>query len=342
MRRCTVPVVLALALPLLAPACDESGTAEPVAAPEAGGGAAGLVDPSVLERGEYLVRNVAGCGECHTPRDAQGNLDMSHWMAGVPDRFDLVPEDDSTGGISTPNLTPYTLGGWSDDEIKHAFLDGVGVDGAPLFPLMPYYVFHNMSAADADAVVTYLRALPAIAHDMPKRQPLPVALDAPAAAVPASAIPHTTLKTDDPDYASAERGRYLAGEVGVCLDCHTPWRLGAGSPLDMSRPFAGGRTFSAKEWGVQPPAPAVVYSYDLTPHLTGIAGWTPADVANVLAHGTAPSGVALCRPMPFGPFGSFGGMHAPDAHDIGVYLTTLAPIDGGNIPQCPQVADAAP
>ena len=82
--------------------------------------------PSVLERGEYLVRSVAGCGECHTPRDAQGNLDRSQWLAGVANRFDLTPDDDTTGGISAPNLTPEHLATWTDAQIERAFLDGVG------------------------------------------------------------------------------------------------------------------------------------------------------------------------------------------------------------------------
>jgi len=313
-------------------ACDQDGTQLAAGGDDAG--ASGLVDPAVLERGEYLVRHVAGCGECHTPRDAHGDLDESHWLAGVPDRFDLAPDDDATGGIPAPNLTPAYLAGWSDEQIERAFLDGIGVDGAPLFPLMPYYAYHNMTAADARAIVVYLRSVPAIASEIPARQPLPVALEAPAPPVPESAIPHTTLKPTDPSFAAAERGRYLAGEIGFCLDCHTPWRLGITPPLDLTRVFAGGRTFSARDWGVPPPAPAVIQSYDITPHPSGIAGWTPDDVAAVLAHGTTPQSETLCRPMPAGPFGALGGILPSDAHDIGVYLTTIPPVDGGDIARC--------
>ena len=87
------------------------------------------------------------------------------------------------------------------------------------------------------------------------------------------------------------------------------------------------------------PAPAVVYSYDVTPHASGIAGWTANDVALVLNAGTLPGGASLCRPMPSGPVGGFGGMLAQDALDIGAYLTTLAPIDGGDIPLCRGTGD---
>jgi mono/diheme cytochrome c family protein len=319
-------------------ACDDAGTETPVV--DAGTStSSSLVDPTVLERGEYLVRSVAGCGECHTPRDAQGNLDQSMWLAGVANRFDLVPDDDTTGAISAPNLTPSALASWSDDQIKGAFLDGVDNAGSPLFPLMPYYAYHNMTDADATAIVTYLRAVTAIQNVVPARQPLPVPLDAPAPPIPESAIPDTTLKASDPSYASAERGRYLAGEIGFCLDCHTPWRLGITPPLDLTRVFAGDRAFSSREWVVPAPAPAVVYSYNVTPDPSGIGGWTASGVARAILQGVDDAMQPLCRPMPSGPIGGLGGMLAQDATDIGNYLTTIAPVAGGNdIPQCPVVS----
>jgi mono/diheme cytochrome c family protein len=324
--------VVALAVAPVAPIACGGSDGGPGGTPSSG--ASHLVDPTVLQRGEYLVRSVAGCADCHTPRDAAGNLDMSRWMAGAANRFDLVPEDDTLGAISAPNLTPAALGAWSDDAIKHAFLDGVAVDGSPLAPVMPYYALHNMTQADADAIVAYLRSLPAIANKLPARQPLPVTIVAPAPPVPQAAIPHSTLKAGDPNHAAAERGRYLAGEVGFCLDCHTPWRLGPAQPLDLTRTFAGGRPFSAKDWAVPPPAPPVIYSLNVTPHASGIAGWSISDVTNAVRHGVAPGLGNLCRPMPFGPVGGFGGLTDEDARDIGLYLTTIPPIDGGEIPTC--------
>jgi hypothetical protein len=90
---------------------------------------------------------------------------------------------------------------------------------------------------------------------------------------------------------------------------------------------------------VPAPAPAVIYSYDVTPDATGIGGWSASDVARVLVEGTPPGGAELCRPMPSGPGGSLGGLSPSDAHAIGVYLTTIAPIAGGGIPQCPVGGD---
>jgi mono/diheme cytochrome c family protein len=322
-------VLIVLAGALVTGACDDAGSSLPqTAAPPATGG-------SAILRGEYLVRSLSGCGECHTPRDASGALDQSRWLAGVANRFDLVPDDDALGGISAPNLTPAGLSTWSDADIERALLDGVSQDGSPLFPVMPYYAYHNMAPADAQAIVAYLRALPAIAGTTPARQPLPVALTAPAPPVPESAIPQTLLPAGEPDYAAAQRGRYLAGEIGFCLDCHTPWRLGQTQPLDLTRVFGGGRPFSSHDWVVPSPAPAVVWSYDVTPDSTGIVGWTADDVAHVLAEGKTPRGTELCRPMPAGPAGGLGALTAQDAHDIGVYLTTIPPVPGGTVPTCP-------
>ena len=37
-----------------------------------------------IERGRYLVEEVAKCAECHTPRNAQGELDRHAWLEGAP------------------------------------------------------------------------------------------------------------------------------------------------------------------------------------------------------------------------------------------------------------------
>jgi mono/diheme cytochrome c family protein len=319
-------------------ACDDTiGLVRPAPA-DAGVDAPALASPETFGRGEYLAKNVAACGECHTPRDDSGNLDMSRWLSGVVGRFDLAPYDDAVGLVSAPNLTSHATGlaSWTDDEILRAMRDGVGRDGAPLAPVMPYYVFHNMTDDDARAIVVYLRSVAPVENQVPARQPLPVPMSAPASPIPESAIPHTTLATTDGLYSRAEHGRYLAGQVGFCMDCHSPWRYDASPPLDVTKLFAGGRALSSREWVVPPPAPAVVYAYNVTPHDSGIKGWTEATVARAITAGLDQNGAPLCRPMPSGPFGSLGGITADDALDIGVYLTTLPPKDSGSIPQCPR------
>jgi mono/diheme cytochrome c family protein len=293
-------------------------------------------DPVTVARGEYLVKAVAACGECHTPRTPDGKLDMSKWLAGVSDRFDLEPDDDAHGSVGAPNLTPSGLSSWSDAEIRRAIVDGLDDVDQPLTPVMPYYVFHNMDPKDVDAIIAYLRSLPAVDGDIPARQALSVPIVAPARPVPESAIPHTTLKQSDPQYAHAEHGRYLAALVGLCMDCHTPWRIDADQPLALDRLFAGGRGFSKKDWTVdEPNAPPIVVSYNVTPDDSGIAGWTPDAVATLLKKGTDDQGQRTCRPMPAGPDGAHAGLTDVDALDIGMYLTTIPKLAGSDVPRCP-------
>lgn len=41
-------------------------------------------EASQIERGRYLVEDVANCAECHTPRNAQGELDRHAWLERAP------------------------------------------------------------------------------------------------------------------------------------------------------------------------------------------------------------------------------------------------------------------
>jgi mono/diheme cytochrome c family protein len=281
-----------------------------------------------VARGTYLVEHVAACGDCHTPRTVQGQLDMSHWLAGAL-FTDLDPQDPNVGAVYAPNLTPDSTGlrDWTNDQIKNAFLNGLDEAGDPLFPAMPYWVFHNMTAGDADAIVAYLRSITPVNNPIPARQPLGFPLDQPAQPIPEVAIPHSTLAAGDAHAANAERGRYLAAMVGVCIDCHTPMAPGNPVPVRLDSLFAGGQAFDAAELGVPvPPFPATIYSANITPDTTGIADDAPEDVRTELRQGVDKEGNRICPPMPVGPDGAFGGLTSQDALDIGWYVTTLPPI----------------
>lgn len=59
-----------------------------------------IVDDPASERGRYLVEALAHCGECHTPRNAIGGLDLSKWLHGAPN---------PSGKGTIPNITPSKL-----------------------------------------------------------------------------------------------------------------------------------------------------------------------------------------------------------------------------------------
>lgn len=282
----------------------------------------------MVDRGRYLVEHVAGCGDCHSPRNADGSFDESKWLAGIDCFVDVDPTSADVGCVSTPNLTDHATGlmNRTDQQVKDMFLAGKRPDGKFLHAFMPYWVFGNMSAADASAIVAYLRTVPGVDHTVSANQP-PFS-DVPAAApvVDLSTIPMP--RADYPDQEAAMRGRYLAANVGPCLDCHTKTsEPGSPSPRDWPKAFQGGEVFPRDAFGLPPFLPELIFSVNLTPHASGLAGWTAADVAKVLKEGIAKDGTIVCPPMPAGPGGAFGGLTDADALDIGHFIASLPPAE---------------
>ena len=110
--------------------------------------------PGAVERGKYLVENVAMCEECHTPRDSSGNLDESRRLQGAA--IWIVPVHPMTNWA---NRAPALAGfeGFTEEQGEDILEKGVGPNGLPIQP--PMHIYH-MSHADAQAVIAYLRSLP--------------------------------------------------------------------------------------------------------------------------------------------------------------------------------------
>ena len=282
------------------------------------------VDPAV--RGQYLVDHLIGCTGCHTPRNMDGSPDMTRYLAGVDCFVDTDPTDATVGCLSSRNLTNHATGlaSRSNAEIKAMFLDGLRPDGSALANVMPYWVFHNMTTEDADAIVAYLRTVPGVDHTVTPRQAPWTGVTVPSPALMDSDIPMPTTASP-----AAMRGRYLAAKSGVCIECHTAHTApGPGLPIDATRVFGGGEGFPAAAFGLPvPPFPATIYTANITPHATGIMGWTAMDVVNVIKMGRDRAGGNVCPPMPVGPMGEYGGITDADAADIAAYITALPPID---------------
>ena len=290
-------------------------------------------------RGEYLVRHVSGCNECHTPRLRSGRFDESKLLSGVEGFADVEPDDASRGLIHTRNLTPHDetgLGEWSDEQIKRAFQHGLNDESQVLHWLMPYWIFANMRDEDADAIVAYLRALPAVEHDVPLNQPNAVDMRRPYAAyaLAREALPQSTLGAEHPEFESAQRGRYLAGGAAPGLLCHTPAAADPALPIDPARAFSGRRKLAGVKLGTPFDGAPLIESFNLTPHENGIGRWSAQDMANLLRVGVAPNGLPVCDPMPSYFGGSFTGLREQDALDLGHYFTTIPAQDSGVIPQC--------
>ena len=290
-------------------------------------------DSELVERGAYLVDHVALCADCHTPHKADSSIDRDRYMAGAVCFMDTDRADDEVGCLHTPNLTNHPTGlmGHTDEAIKEMFLQGRHHDEV-LIPVMPYYIFHNMTDRDADAIVAYLRTVPGIEHELPAHQEPWEAPPEPAVPVDPATIPEPPA--DDPRHESAMRGRYLAAMAGMCMECHTP-PIGTDDllprPIDMTRPFAGGRQLMLP---MPPFDMPYVLAPNITPHATGIAGWNEQDVFDAVKHGVEKTGDPICPPMPSGPVGLYAGLTDQDAMDIANYIRTLPPIENQTEGEC--------
>ena len=121
--------------------------------------AANARSPAV-ERGKYLV-NLAGCNDCHTPGYFLGKPDMTRYLGGSDVGFELP----GLGVFHGPNLTPDKetgLGGWTDTQIVAALQTGKRPDGRELAPIMPWHAFAKLTRQDVDAIVAFLRSIPAV------------------------------------------------------------------------------------------------------------------------------------------------------------------------------------
>lgn len=118
-------------------------------------------------RGRYLVRALAHCGECHTPRGWLGAADIAMEFAGAVDG----PE-----GGSIPNITPDKetgIGGWPSDDIVLLLKTGITPNGDVVGDLMGEVVEHGTSRLgpkDLRAIAQYFLTLPPVRHGVESKK----------------------------------------------------------------------------------------------------------------------------------------------------------------------------
>jgi mono/diheme cytochrome c family protein len=155
-KRITVPLFESVFLPAWLAAFAPRETPPPKA-PTAG-----------LARGEYLVRAVGHCGECHTPRTRTMATDNSRFLAGNP----TGPEDQAI-----PNITPDRdtgIGAWAVEEIADYLATGNKPDGDVAGGLMAEVIdgtlagYKDMTKPDLMAIAQYLKSIPAVRNKIGK------------------------------------------------------------------------------------------------------------------------------------------------------------------------------
>jgi mono/diheme cytochrome c family protein len=110
-------------------------------------------EAKLIARGKYIVEGLAACGDCHTPRNRDGNIDRTKWLAGAPVFYE--PAQRVPGwAITAPRIAGLPPG--RDAEIITLLTTSVWRDGQTPRPPMPRF---HMKREDVEAVVAYLRSL---------------------------------------------------------------------------------------------------------------------------------------------------------------------------------------
>jgi len=254
-RRLLVSSTLLL---LIAGAGCSSTVNDPLGLPTEGG---------EVERGRSLVKGLAACGSCHGERKTPEAL-----LSGGSPVFDRY------GEVHASNITPAQsgLGEWTPRHVISVLRGGPSRDGKQLSREV-HKGYEWMSDVDLLAIVSYLRTLPPIENDVPRRK--------------VGFIKRNTVGFFDvqrevrghvPEIDKRQPlayGKYLADNVARCASCHnSPGGFFTGEGY-----FEGGKTIQTTKG--QKVAPNITNS-----EVYGIGAWTQEDVINYLRTGATPDG----------------------------------------------------
>lgn len=244
-------------------------------------------DPAALARGKHLAESVGACAtaDCH-------GTDL-----GGGKTLDMGP----LGTLAGPNLSNGLLTAYSDGELARLIQYGVKRDGRSV-RLMPVQDFNWLPQADLVALISYLRSVPAVDRQNGKTEVKPLAkiLDRRDEIIFDVARRTSRAKLDSAPAPSptAEYGRFLAR---LCMGCH-----GEG--------LGGGRIPGAP--------PSLPIPSNITPHETGLAGWTYEDFLTLLNTGRRKNGLAL---NPFMPYEAWAKFDDVEKKALWAYLQTVPP-----------------
>ncbi len=254
-----------------------------------------VVDDSVaIAKGEYLVRAITKCADCH----------------GADLAGQVMIDNPAIGRFYAPNLTRgrgSVTAARSDAEIVNAIRHGVTPEGRKL-AFMPSRDWSTMADEDVTAIVAYVRSVPAVDRD-PRSGKVGLLARALYLAgkfpvFEAELFEHDNItRTKPPAGVSAEYGRYLA-TIGGCHGCHGPTLSGGqvpGTPPEF-KPAA-----------------------NITPG--GIGRYTEADFFRVMREGKRPDGSAT---DPFMPVNATRLMTDDDTRALWMYLQSVPAREFGN------------
>jgi mono/diheme cytochrome c family protein len=199
-----------------------------VRSPAPSHGIAASADPGLIERGRYLAHGPAHCISCHG-NDFSGGRSI---------------ELGALGTVVAPNITSDPaagIGALSDDALVRILRYGISRSGRPLVPLMS---FSDLADEDLQAILSYLRTVPAVSRPAPEHRlsllgtvgvNFFLVREGPSAPPAARLAPTQT----------ASYGRYLAHTLANCAGCHTQRSKLTG--VFVGPPLGGGMSFDELE-----------------------------------------------------------------------------------------------
>ena len=269
------------------------------------GQSSGSVDDA-LARGAYLSR-AAGCMSCHTdPSD-----DAQPFAGG---RALETP----FGTFYSPNITPDPetgIGQWSDSDFVTALRTGTAPEGHLYYPVFPYPSYTKMREDDMLAIKDYLFSLVPVRAVNKEHEPLfPLGWRFLLNGWTMMNFTEGELPRDPQQSDEWNRGRYLVDALSHCGECHTPRGIFGGT--DSSMYLAG--TVDGPEGELVP---------NITPHETGIADWSEADIAYLLKSGSKPSFDNVQGSMAEAIEDGLSHLNDADLKAIAVYLKSIPAIE---------------
>ncbi|WP_260928452.1 cytochrome c [Novosphingobium sp. 9] len=283
-------------------ACLALATSAPVLAQDAG---PDFTDPALVARGA-VVANAGDCAACHRAVETHGAPYVGGYKIASP-----------LGDIVAPNITPSKsagIGGWSFADFDNAMRKGKRPDGANLYPAMPYTDYQGISTADMQALYAYFMhgVKPVDTKAAETHLPFPFGIRMLMG-------PWNWLFTSDKPFKAtanlspeAQRGQYLVETLGHCGSCHTPRNM-----LMAEKPSEalGGADLSG--WH----APNIT-----SDPISGIGGWSQADLVAYLRDGRAPGKGIAAGGMAEAVEHSLQHLPEADLVAIAAYLKASQPI----------------
>ena len=249
-----------------------------------------------------------GCESCHAADGATGD-----------DRFRLgggLALVTPFGTFHAPNISPDRengIGAWSDLDFVNAMKLCVAPGGRDLYPAFTYTSYLRMRVEDILDLKAFMDTLPAVADaSKPHILAFPFNVRRGLGLWQRLYVDGRTFEPDPTLDEQVNLGAYLVLGPAHCGECHTPRGFDGG--LLVARAFAGG------------PAPEGNGTIpNITPHDSGIGGWSEDDIVALLETGFTPE------------FDSAGGSMAAvitntamlspeDRAAIAAYLKTVLPL----------------